>query len=149
MNALFLYTAQGVINSRSKNYGCNVRPFTILDDSEDNESGGTSLEFPIYLVEGDNGQVGVDLYTYLLEHYPNIPFSETPNNIENITEEIYVDETYISSLDGRVLGISLVSYYDGIALWTEGSKDERLGAVLVLTSPLSEYGSSLRRWYWN
>lgn len=27
--------------------------------------GGTSLEFPIYLVEGDNGQVGVDLCNYI------------------------------------------------------------------------------------
>lgn len=27
--------------------------------------GSTSLEFPIYLVEGDNGQVGVDLCNYI------------------------------------------------------------------------------------
>lgn len=33
------------------------------------ESGGgdSSLEFPINLVEGDNGQTGVDLYNYIYE----------------------------------------------------------------------------------
>ena len=29
--------------------------------------GGNGLEFPITLEEGDNGQVGVDLYNYIME----------------------------------------------------------------------------------
>ena len=124
----------------------------LLANSFPSGGGGTSLEFPIYLVESqmfEHHEFEANVYTYLLQHYPNIPFSATPNNIENITEEIYVEARYSTALNGRVLGISLVSYYDGIALWTEGSKDERDGAVLVLTSPLSVYGSSLQTWYWN
>lgn len=29
----------------------------------------TELQFPVYLVEGDNGQLGIDVYNYLIEKY--------------------------------------------------------------------------------
>lgn len=31
--------------------------------------GGTSLEFPISLVAGDNGQLGIQLYNYIIDKY--------------------------------------------------------------------------------
>ena len=33
--------------------------------------GGSSLTFPVTLVEGNNGQLGIDVYNYLSEAYPN------------------------------------------------------------------------------
>lgn len=29
-----------------------------------------TLQFPVYLVEGDNGQLGIDLYNYLVINFP-------------------------------------------------------------------------------
>lgn len=31
-------------------------------------SGGSNLTFPVTLVEGDNGQVGIDLYNFLMDN---------------------------------------------------------------------------------
>ena len=55
--------------------------------------GGSSLTFPVTLVEGDNGQLGIDVYNYLFE------------NIE-LTEELYFKGTSYSAFDGRIMGVS-------------------------------------------
>lgn len=58
--------------------------------------GGNGLEFPITLVEGDNGQVGVDLFNYLSEKYSiGVDF----------TEELYFRGTSYSAFDGRIMRI--------------------------------------------
>lgn len=31
--------------------------------------GGSNLTFPVTLVEGDNGQLGIDLYNYIIDKY--------------------------------------------------------------------------------
>lgn len=46
----------------------------------------------MYLVEGDNGQLGIDVYNYLFE------------NIE-LTEELYFKGTSYSAFDGRIIKI--------------------------------------------
>ena len=58
--------------------------------------GGNGLEFPITLVEGDNGQVGVDLFNYLSEKY---------SVGVNFTEELYFKGTSYSIFDGRITQI--------------------------------------------
>jgi hypothetical protein len=51
-----------------------------------------TLQFPVYLVEGDNGQLGIDVYNYLVEKYcPNALDSNSKINInERLDEVIYV-----------------------------------------------------------
>ena len=66
---------------------------TVVDDGEESGSG---LEFPITLVEGDNGQLGIDVYNYILEKYSE--------NI-GLTEELYFKGTSYSAFDGRIIGI--------------------------------------------
>lgn len=44
--------------------------WTVYNDGE--EPGGSNLTFPVTLVEGDNGQLGIDVYNYLSEKYPYI-----------------------------------------------------------------------------
>ena len=56
----------------------------------------TGLQFPVYLVEGDNGQLGIDVYNYLSEKY---------NTGDHFTEELYFKGTSYSVFDGRMLGI--------------------------------------------
>lgn len=63
--------------------------------------GGNGLEFPITLVEGDNGQVGVDLFNYLSEKY---------SVGVNFTEELYFRGTSYSVFDGRIMQIVVVNH---------------------------------------
>ena len=55
----------------------------------------TGLQFPVYLVEGDNGQLGIDVYNYLQIKY-------NPNNIfgteASISELIYVNNKICSEI---------------------------------------------------
>lgn len=60
--------------------------------------GGNGLEFPITLVEGDNGQVGVDLYNYIMEKGREIAdsygwFTYSPSE----AEKVYVFDSTVSS----------------------------------------------------
>ena len=59
-----------------------------LANSHDS-GGGTSLEFPIYLVEGDNGQVGVDLYNYVIENTYTDNWGDVHHKGFNSDEEVY------------------------------------------------------------
>lgn len=53
------------------------------------------MQFPVYLVEGDNGQLGIDVYNYLQTKY-------NPNNIFHteaaISELIYVNNKICSNI---------------------------------------------------
>jgi hypothetical protein len=57
-----------------------------------------TLQFPVYLVEGDNGQLGIDVYNYLQIKY-------NPNNIygttASISEIIYADNKMCSNIRFR------------------------------------------------
>jgi hypothetical protein len=53
--------------------------------------GGTSLEFPIYLVEGDNGQVGIDLFNYITDGFKPSFNEEDRTRYFTQNEKIYVD----------------------------------------------------------
>lgn len=59
--------------------------------------GGYSLTFPVTLVEGDNGQVGVDLYNYIMEKGREIAdsygwFTYSPSE----AEKVYVFDSTVS-----------------------------------------------------
>ena len=41
----------------------------------------TGLQFPVYLVEGDNGQLGIDVYNYLYENCEYAKYYTLPDNI--------------------------------------------------------------------
>ena len=60
-----------------------------LQLANSHSGGGTSLEFPIYLVEGDNGQVGVDLYNYVVENSIGGDMSSDPFYSFESDEEVY------------------------------------------------------------
>ena len=51
---------------------------------------GGGLEFPIYLVVGDNGQLGINLYNYLINKYG------TENS--QVSEEIYVENAQVTDM---------------------------------------------------
>ena len=55
-----------------------------------------TLQFPVYLVEGDNGQLGIDVYNYLFEKY---------SDGVHFTEELYFEGTSYSAFDGRIISI--------------------------------------------
>lgn len=93
--AYSLDTYNGYVDYYGKNYYDCVRPFAILDDGEDS-GGGSNLTFPVTLIEGDNGQLGIDVYNYILEKYSE--------NI-GLTEELYFKGTSYSAFDGRIIGI--------------------------------------------
>lgn len=57
----------------------------------------TELQFPVYLVEGDNGQLGIDVYNYIFEKC---------NVNVNFTEELYFKGTSYSAFDGRIIGLA-------------------------------------------
>lgn len=50
-----------------------------------------TLEFPVYLVEGDNGEIGIALYNYLIEKY-----DPARNNILDSNDVIYITSDYAS-----------------------------------------------------
>ena len=54
------------------------------------------MQFPVYLVEGDNGQLGIDVYNYI--------FEKCSVNV-NFTEEFYFKGTSYSAFDGRIIGV--------------------------------------------
>lgn len=68
----------------------------------------TELQFPVYLVEGDNGQLGTDVYNYLQIKY-------NPNNIYDtnvsISELIYVNNKICSEIT-----FGGTTFYDNIDL---------------------------------
>lgn len=84
--------------------------------------GGNGLEFPITLVEGDNGQVGVDLYNYIMEKGKEIAdmsgwFTYYPSEAEKVH---VFDSTvgYFVYEGGDRLKFSLTPYITSIlSLW--------------------------------
>ena len=50
-----------------------------------------TLEFPVYLVEGDNGEIGISLYNYLIEKYDLASY-----NILDSNDVIYITSGYAS-----------------------------------------------------
>ncbi len=72
------------------------RGWTVINDGE--ESG---LTFPVTLVEGDNGQLGIDLFNYLIDKYDEqVSFNE-----RSITEQITINSTAGSYYNGDVINI--------------------------------------------
>lgn len=54
-----------------------------------------SITFPVYLVEGDNGQLGIDVYNYLqIKYNPNNTWGTTAA----ISEIIYADNKMCSNI---------------------------------------------------
>ena len=68
--------------------------------------GGSSLTFPVTLAEGDNGQVGIDLYNYLFNKY----FQEmaAPKNLSE-------DDVIIinGSLSSKIPEINTIQFMPG------------------------------------
>jgi hypothetical protein len=70
--------------------------WTVVNDGE--ESG---LTFPVTLVEGDNGQLGIDLFNYLIDKYDEqVSFNE-----HSITEQITINSTTGNYYNGDVVNI--------------------------------------------
>lgn len=80
--------------------------WTVVNDGE--ESGGSSLTFPVTLVDGDNGQVGIDLFNYLIDKYGRGYYGEIeedvfiPNNKGGETKVIEIDITFSITFHGEV-----------------------------------------------
>lgn len=55
-----------------------------------NSVGGGNLEFPVYLVVGDNGQLGIDVYNYLINKYGT--------EKSQVSEEIYVENAQVTDI---------------------------------------------------
>ena len=66
--------------------------------SEKKVSSDNILTFPITLVEGDNGQIGKELYNYLLEKYGNGAFISSCTLDEN--DEIYINNIKVQRIVG-------------------------------------------------
>lgn len=66
---------------------------------EKRAGGGSSLTFPITLVEGDNGQLGIDLFNYLIDKYGRGYYGEIeedvfiPDDMGKETKAIEIDIT--------------------------------------------------------
>ena len=79
--------------------------WTVYNDGEE-PGGGSSLTFPVTIVEGDNGQLGIDLYNYLSEAYPN-----TESGPQIMSETIIISN---GSLENKIGSTpSHVRYYNG------------------------------------
>ena len=63
----------------------------------ENDSG---LDFPIHLVEGGNGQVGIDLYNYLIEKYGNGTRAIIPPATLDENDEIYFNNEKVQQIVG-------------------------------------------------
>lgn len=48
------------------------------------------MEFPVYLIVGDNGQLGIDVYNYLINKYGN--------ENSQVSEEIYVGKAQVTNM---------------------------------------------------
>ena len=70
--------------------------WTVVNDEE--ESGGGSLTFPVTLVEGDNGQVGIDLYNYLSTAYP-----DNNSGPQRISETIIISNGSLENKLGSIM----------------------------------------------
>lgn len=60
--------------------------------------GGSSLTFPITLVEGDNGQLGIDVYNYLYEKY-----DWNDNFMQSFDETIIIQNGSLESKNGNII----------------------------------------------
>lgn len=68
----------------------------------------TGLQFPVYLVEGDNGQLGVDVYNYLIEKY----CPEALGSNSNISIRKFIDEIiYVTSGTSKLIQINFLQVW--------------------------------------
>ena len=66
------------------------------------------LTFPIYLELGEQGQLGVDVFTYLTLKYGQ----DAPQNGESVVEELFIDNKPVNSW-GYFANETSFSFYDG------------------------------------
>lgn len=69
----------------------------------------TGLQFPVYLVEGDNGQLGIDVYNYLIEKYcPEALGSNSNISLwKDIDEIIYVTSGKYGSMPIQITRLNV------------------------------------------
>lgn len=61
-----------------------------------------SLEFPVYLIDGDNGGTGIQLYNYLIEKYSSTSHTSIDEN-DVIYVISYYDENYTACTHIRII----------------------------------------------
>lgn len=64
----------------------------------------TWLQFPVYLVDGHNGQLGIDVYNYLRDKYPD--------GSGTLSEEIYVNSIQITQVFMHATVVTLSGFSD-------------------------------------
>lgn len=90
----------------------------------------TGLQFPVYLVKGDNGQLGIDVYNYIincangahpyiLKNDEKIFFTFENGNIFSINEFWYTDDVALGYIEAPLLnGYYVDIYKDGeVTTW--------------------------------
>lgn len=67
-------------------------------------SGGKSITFPVFLIEGDNGEIGIKLFEYIVENAYNYTDYQFKSN-----EGVYVDGiniNYAVIISDSMIGLS-------------------------------------------
>ena len=85
--------------------------WTVVNDGEES-GGGSSLTFPVTLVEGDNGQLGVDVYNYLSTAYPDLDLG-----FQRMSETIIISN---GSLENKTGSIMTYVFYDASRVLLQG-----------------------------
>ena len=76
---------------------------TVVNDGEYGDSG--SLTFPLTLVEGENGEVGINLFNYLITTYPDLSYVP-----QKLRETIIISN---GSLENKIGSTMKFAYYPG------------------------------------
>lgn len=92
-------------------------------------TGGSGI-FPVYLVKGDNGQVGIDLYNffmqnYIIENYYRVYYFQA--------DEICVINDPINNINDRIFECMYTSSILGYQYVYFGSNTEPSSEVIYLT----------------